>query len=317
MKGVFLDKASVDPGDLDLSSLRRLLTDFTLFDLTAPDELAIRIKDAEIIISNKVVINRQHMLDNPSLKLICVAATGYNNIDIEAAKELGIRVCNVRHYATHSVVEHVFGGLLSMSRHLPAYHRAAKGDIWRNSPFFCVLDYPIQELNGQTIGIIGYGDLGRGVAKKAHQFGMNVLIAQSLAGPKKPDRIELDRLLKESDIVTLHCPLTEESRNLIGKRELSLMKSSAYLVNVARGGIVDEQALADALRNNEVAGAIIDVLSKEPPEPDNPLLASDLLNIQLTPHIAWAGKNARQALINQIGDNMDAFIQGKTKNIVV
>ena len=317
MKGVFLDKASVDPGDLDLSNLRTLLTDFTLFDLTGPDELAARIKDAEIIISNKVVINRQHMLDNPSLKLICVAATGYNNIDIEAARDQGIRVCNVRHYATHSVVEHVFGGILSMSRHLSAYHDAAKGDIWRNSPFFCVLDYPIQELNGRTIGIIGYGDLGRGVAEKARQFGMNILVAQSLTGEKKPDRVGLDQLLAESDVVTLHSPLTEESKNLISKREFGLMKNSAYLVNVARGGIVDEQALAEALRDKEIAGAIIDVLSKEPPSPDNPLLATDIPNLLLTPHIAWAGRNSRQALIDQISGNIDAFIRGNTKNVVV
>jgi len=316
MKCVFLDRSSVDTGDLDLSCLQQHVDEFESFDLTKPDQVDVRIKQTEIIICNKVLINEEHMKKASNLKLICVAATGYNNIDIKAANRLGVIVCNVRSYATHSVVEHLFGCLLSLSHHLNTHHNAALGEVWRNSPFFCVLDYPIRELNKQTLGIIGYGELGQGVAQRARQFGMKVIIAQSLTGVKREGRVELDKLLQLSDVVTLHCPLSEESRNLIGERELELMKDSAYLVNVARGGIVDEAALAKALHNNSIAGAVIDVLTQEPPKADNPLLAKDLKNLILTPHVAWAGHNSRQTLVNKIAENIEAFIQNKPRNVI-
>ncbi|MDH5545866.1 MAG: D-2-hydroxyacid dehydrogenase [Gammaproteobacteria bacterium] len=321
MKGVFLDLDSMHPQDLDLSDLEKSLTKCVLHATTTPDELVPRIADADVIISNKVVINEIHMQAAKNLKLICVAATGYNNIDINAATRLGITVANARGYATASVVEHVFGLMLALTRNLFQHHRAAHDGQWQRSPYFCVLDYPMVELNALTLGIVGYGELGRGVAQMAGAFGMKVLVAQSLQTTNiqpssSGDRVPLDDLLRIADIVTLHCPLSEFTQNLISTRELTLMKKSAFLINTARGGIVDESALASALRAGQIAGAGIDVLSKEPPIASNPLLANDIPNLILTPHVAWAGQRARQELLNEITRNINAFANGTPRNCV-
>lgn len=316
MLGVFLDRDTVDRGDVDLSVLEQRLPQWRYYGLTSADELRERIKDAEVIISNKVVLDEAAFATAPKLKLVCVAATGTNNVDMTAASRHGVAVCNVRAYATPSVVQHTFAMILSLSTNLGRYRRAVMRGEWANSPHFCLLDYPIHEIAGKTLGIVGYGELGHGVAKVAEAFGMEVLISQRPGAAPQAGRIPLHELLPQVDVLTLHCPLTPETRNLIGEKELALMKPNALLINTARGGIVDEVALANALRNNRIAGAATDVLTTEPPRNGNPLLADDVPNIIITPHTAWASVESRQRLLDQIALNIEAFLKGTPRNQV-
>ena len=313
---VFLDLDSVTQDDLDLAQLEATGHDWTFHAVTNAAETAARIADAEIVVSNKVVLDATRLAEAPALRLICVAATGTNNIDLAAAAARGITVCNVRDYGTPSVVEHVFSLILALRRRLLDYRRALHGGEWERSPYFCLLDYPMTELRGSTLGIIGHGVLGHAVHQLAEAFGMQVMLAQRPGGPAQPGRVPLDELLASADVVTLHCPLTDTTRNLIGARELSLMKPSALLINAARGGIVDEVALLDALQRGMIGGAGIDVLSVEPPAPGNPLVTADLPNLIVTPHVAWASREARQRLLDQVADNILAFDAGHPQNVV-
>ncbi len=268
------------------------------------------------MISNKVLIDRSLMAACTRLKLICIAATGTNNVDLEAAAELGIAVTNVTAYGTPSVVQHVFSLILSLATRQPQYREAvARGD-WQRASQFCLLDYPIWELSGKHLGILGYGELGRAVARVAQAFGMQVLVAQRPGGPPQAGRIPLEDLLPRVDVLSLHVPLAQNTRNLIGARELSLMQPHALLINTARGGIVDEAALADALIGGRLGGAGVDVLSKEPPSDGNPLLNPQLPNLILTPHIAWASLESRQRLVNEIEANIRAYLAGESRNRV-
>lgn len=323
MQAVFLDKDSLDKNDLDFDCLLATGHDWRLFESTSNEEVVERIKDAEIIVSNKVILNKTIISKAHNLKLICVAATGINNIDIEYAKLKGITVCNVRAYGTNSVVQHVFTLLLMLMRNIPQYQTAIKQGNWQKSNEFCLLDYPIEDLTGKIMGIVGYGELGRAVAKMAEAFGMEVLIANHTARKINTDiknqhpGIPLEQLLKEVDVLSLHCPLTEKTQNLIGQPELALMKSSSFLINMARGGIVDEKALHDALIERCIAGAAIDVLAEEPPQKSSVLLQLDLPQLIITPHIAWASRTARQSLLNQVAENIQQFYSGTPQNIVV
>jgi glycerate dehydrogenase len=247
-----------------------------------------------------------------------VAATGTNNIDLEAAAERGITVCNCQSYGTPSVVQHVFALILTLATRLCDYRQAVAEGRWQLADQFCLLDYPIQELAGKTLGIIGYGELGRSVARIAEAFGMRILIAQR-PGTSEPveDRIPLATLLPQLDILTLHCPLTSETRGLIGAWELALMRRNALLINTARGGIVDELALAEALKRGALGGAGVDVLTEEPPVQGNPLLAGDIPNLIVTPHCAWGSREARQRLVAQLAENIQGFLTGKPKRVVV
>lgn len=316
MPGVFLDRDSVDRGDLDFSSLDNVIDDWQLYGLTRPDDLASRIEDAEIIISNKVMLDETAFKAAPQLKLVCVAATGTNNVDLAAAHKHGITVCNVRGYATPSVSQHVFALILSLSIHLGKYRRAVMKREWQQSPHFCLLDYPIEELAGKTLGIIGYGELGHAVARIAAAFDMQVLISDHRGVVPRPGRVAFEQVLAEADVISLHCPLTPETANLIGATEIQQMKPGAFLINTARGGIVNEQALANALRDGHLGGAGVDVLTKEPPIDDNPLLADDIPNLVITPHIAWASRASRQRLLDEIGKNINAFLAGTPRNVV-
>ena len=314
--GVFLDRASLDQGDLNFSHLQSSLDEWQIHTASDDQHVEERIRDAEVVVSNKVVLTAGHISRAKRLKLICVAATGTNNVDLAAAQKQGIAVCNVRAYATPSVVQHVFALILNLLRRIPDYQRAVQQGRWQQSDQFCLLDYPIAELQEKILGIVGYGELGQAVARAAGCFGMQVRVAQRpgsdvVAG----DRTPLPSLLPEIDILTLHCPLSENTRSLIGKSELQLMKPDALLINTARGGIVDEAALAEALRHRQIGGAGIDVLSEEPPR-ENPLFASDLRNLILTPHIAWASRAARQRLLDQVADNIIAFYAGIVQNLV-
>jgi glycerate dehydrogenase len=246
--------------------------------------------------------------------LICIAATGTNNVDLTAARELNITVCNVPAYATASVVQHVFALLLSLTTHVHDYRRAVAQHHWERSKNFCFLDFPIHELAGKIFGIIGYGELGKAVATIAEAFGMTVLIAARPGSKAESGRLPLQELLPQVDVLSLHVPLTEQTRNLIGTRELGLMKNTAILINTARGGIVDESALAEALRSHRLGGAGVDVLTKEPPTDGNPLLVADIPNLIITPHTAWASVEARQRLIQQVSANIQAFLAGKPIN---
>ncbi|NKN34268.1 2-hydroxyacid dehydrogenase [Marichromatium bheemlicum] len=314
--GVLLDLATIDRDDLDLSALAEMCEGWRRHAYTEPAEVAARIADAEVVVTNKVVLDRQALSGARSLRLVCVAATGTNNVDLEAARELGIAVANVAGYATPSVVQHVFSLILALTTRLPEYQRAIDAGAWQRHDSFCVMDYPIRELAGRTLGIVGLGDLGGGVARVAEAFGMKVLVAQRPGGALRVGRLMLEALLPRVDVLSLHCPLTESTRGLIGARELGLMRRDALLINTARGGIVDEQALADALRAGTIGGAGVDVLSAEPPRAGNPLLDPSIPNLIVTPHIAWASREARQRMVDEIAANISAFLAGTSRNRV-
>lgn len=316
MKGVVLDVKSIDIGDIDFSGLESVVDYWQYYDNTHDDEIQTRIQDADIVVANKVSLQKRHIAQANQLKLICVAATGTNNIDLEAAAELGVCVTNVTNYATPSVVQHVFCLILALSRKLNQYQAAIRDGRWQQSEFFCLLDYPVRELAGKTLGIIGYGVLGQAVATVGEAFGMRVLIADRKGVAPREGRVTFEQLMSESDVVSLHCPLTADTSNLIDKKELALMKSGALLINTARGGIVNETALVTALESGKLGGAGFDVLGNEPPTQGNPLLEVELPNLIVTPHIAWASVEARQRVIDEIVKNIAAFRKGEPRNIV-
>jgi len=313
----FLDLESVDRGDLDLSPLERVFAGWHWHAATGPDQVAGRTRGARIAVTNKVVLDRNTLRQAAGLELVCVAATGTNNVDLEAACENGIAVSNVTGYATPSVVQHVFSLILCLTTRLAEYRASVAAGEWQRSPHFCLLDFPIRELSGRSLGLVGYGQLGRGVAQMARAFGMTVLVAQRPGGPKQPGRLPLAELLPRVDVLSLHCPLTPQTRHLLGAAELARMRPDAVLINTARGGIVAEQALADALRAGRLGGAGIDVLSEEPPLSGNPLLARDIPNLLVTPHVAWASRESRQRLLLGVADNIRGFLSGNLPNRVV
>lgn len=317
-QALFLDIASLYPADLNLSGLEAV-ANWQWFDNVAPADIQHSLSEAEIIVTNKIVLDSEIIAACAQLKLICVAATGVNNVDVQAAKRQSVSVCNVRGYATDSVVQHVFAMLLSLNRKLGSYQQSARNGDWARSEFFCYLAEPFEDLAGKTLGIIGYGELGRAVAKVAEGFGMDVLIARRphSAGSIKTaeQRVELDALLAASDVVSLHCPLTRDNYGLIDERALALMKPGAVLVNTARGGLVDEQALLRALRAEHIAAAL-DVLEEEPPPLNHGLLSYRGDNLIVTPHVAWASRSSRQRLVDEIAKNIRCFQQGQARNII-
>lgn len=315
MRGIFLDIDTVDRGDLDLGGLRATLPDWT-FLATGTGDVGELPMQADVLVSNKVMLDADTINSTKNLKLICIAATGTNNVDLAAATAKGITVCNVRNYATPSAVEHVFSLILCLTRSLPQYIQAVDHGRWQESETFCMLDFPIRELAGQTLGIIGFGELGRAVAAMGHAFGMAVLIAERRDAQVRPGRTPFHEVLSLADIISLHCPLTDETHNLIGRAELLRMKRAAILVNIARGGIVNESALSDALLSREIGGAAFDVLAVEPPRAGSPLLSMSHPNLIVTPHIAWASRNSRQRLVNEVAANIQAFLSGKPRNVV-
>ena len=313
---VFLDLDTLGTSDLTLSALDKLPLSWKFYNATQPAELLERIRDAEIIVSNKCALNAEALSSAQQLQYICAAATGFNHIDIETANAKGIAVSNVRDYATPSVVQHVYALILALSTRLMYYSAAVQNGDWSRSRNFCLLDYPIEEVAGKSLGIIGYGTLGRAVAKVAPALGLEVLISQHLHGTPEAGRLPLDELLARADIISIHLPLAKETANLIGTAEISRMKPSALLINASRGGIVDEQALVDALQQGRIAGAGFDVLSKEPPVEGNPLLKKGIPNLIITPHTAWASRQSRQRLVDQIAENIQSYLYGKANNRV-
>lgn len=317
LRGVFVDVDSVDRGDLDLSGLRDALAALRLYETRDPRPVLERVRRAEIVVTNKVLLDAA-VLEAASarLRLVCIAATGTNNVDLEAAARLGIAVCNARGYATPAVAQHVFALVLALSTRLLDHQDAARDGRWAQSPCFCLLDFPIREIAGLALGIVGYGELGRAVARIARAFGMEVLIAQRPGGPSRPERLPLEELLPQVDVLSLHCPLTPQTRGLIGETALARMRRDALLINTARGGMVDEAALAKALRDGRLGGAGIDVLAEEPPRHGSPLLAPGIPNLILTPHVAWASLASRQRLIDDVAQNIRAFQGGRPRHLV-
>lgn len=315
-KAVFLDTRTLDLGDLDMEPLKSTPFRWQLHPHTAATEVGDRIREASVVVSNKAPLSREDMQRSPGLKLICVAATGTNNVDLQAADELGIAVTNVTGYGTTTVAQHTFGLILALSTRLLEYQAAVRRGDWSRSELFCLMDYPIREIAGKTLGIVGYGTLGRGVARIAKAFDMEVLLAQRPGGDARPGRVPLKELLPRVDMLSLHCPLTEHTRNLIGRNELGLMRPDALLINTARGGIVDEAALADTLKQGQLGGAGVDVLTQEPPPKDHPLLQPDIPNLIVTPHNAWASKEARQRLLEGVAANVRDYLAGGSKNRV-
>ncbi len=318
MLGVFLDRDSLDCGDLDFNGIDRILPDLRYYPATAPDQIAARIAEAEVVISNKVMLDAAALRHAPRLRLICIAATGLNNVDLAAATSRGVTVCNCRGYGTAAVVQHVFALLLALVTRLSDYRQAVRDGRWQQASQFCLLDFPIRELAGKTLGIVGHGELGRGVARVAEAFGMRVLIAQrpGAVEEEQDGRVPLSILLPQVDVLSLHCPLTPETRGLIGAWELALMRRDAILINTARGGLVDEALLADALRQGALGGAGVDVLSLEPPVAGNPLLALDIPNLIITPHCAWGSRESRQRLVGQLVENIAGFLSGAPMRVV-
>lgn len=309
-RAVFLDTASLDLGDLDLQPLRQAFGELVLHPASAPGEIAGRLREANVAISNKAPISAETLARCPDLRLILVTATGTNNIDLTAARERGIAVANCQGYGTASVAQHAILLLLALATRLPDYQTAVRAGRWQQSTQFCLLDFPIVELEGKTLGLLGHGELGGAVGRLAEAFGMRVLLGQLPGRPPRADRLALDELLPQVDAISLHCPLTEQTRGMIGQRELDLMKPGAFIVNTARGGLIDEQALADTLRRGHLGGAATDVLSVEPPKDGNPLLAGDIPRLIVTPHNAWGSREARQRIVGQVTDNAAAFFRG-------
>lgn len=307
MKAVFLD-ASTLGNDVDLAPIEQVTGGLVQHGATTPEQVAERIQGFDTVLVNKVVLGRAHFEQNPELKTIAVVATGLNNIDLNAAKEHGIQVLNVTNYGRSTVAQHTMALILALATRLLDYDRDVRAGRWAESDMFCLMNHPIMELEGRTLGIMGYGDLGQGVAGRAKAFGMNILLGarpgQAAGKVDGNSRIPLDELLPQVDVLSLHCLLTDETRNLIGARELRMMKRDALLINTSRGGLVDEEALANALREGVIRGAGFDVLTEEPPRNGNALLAGDIPNLIVTPHSAWASREARQRIVGITAENL-------------
>ena len=318
MKGVVLDFDTLGPQDLDTSALFNLPIEWEIYGNSSVSDVSGLIKNAHVVLTNKVVLTRENINHAKDLKFIGLFATGTNIIDLDAAAECGVSVSNAVGYGTRSVVQHTWALILALTTKLLGYSKASMNGRWQKSDSFCVIDYPVQELSGKTIGIVGAGELGRGVASVAPVFGMKVRYA-ALKNTKhsfQNDRIDFDDLLKESDVLSLHCPLTEDNINLIDQRELKLMKSSSILINTARGKLINEKSLHEALINREIAGAGLDVLSEEPPINGNILLDERVPNLIVTPHTAWISKESRQRLVEQVAGNIKGFLEGGKFNRV-
>ncbi|MFY8350228.1 D-2-hydroxyacid dehydrogenase [Pseudoalteromonas sp. SSM20] len=314
MKIVILDYATIENGDL--SPLNVLSPNITTFDNTLQSQVVERCQGFDVVITNKVVLNQEALTQLSSVKLICIAATGTNNVDLVAAKQQGIAVTNVAGYSTASVVQHTFALLFNLLGNTHNYITDCKNDQWQKAQHFCFLDHSINEVAGLKMALIGYGDLGSAVAKAASAFGIDVLISERKNSPVRDGRVAFEDALKRADIISIHCPLNADTENLISTNEFALMKATAVLINTARGGIVNESALANALINKKIAGAATDVLSKEPAEQNNPLIQYKGDNLLLTPHIAWASNQSISRLIKQIALNITAFQEGQMRNRV-
>jgi len=315
-RGVFLDLETVDRGDMDKNSLAATLPHWDWYAYSNPTDIALRIHDAAVVITNKCPLDRTVLTGAVQLRLIAVAATGTNNVDLKAARDRQIRVCNIRNYCTDAVAQHAVTLMLNLLTGQPWYRDRVRQGQWSISRQFCLQERPIREVRGLNFGVIGYGHLGRATAQKARALGMHILIAERRGRPQRSGRVSFEEVLQRADVLSVHCPLTEETRNLISHAELCAMKPDAVLLNTARGGIINESDLAAALRTGLIGGAGVDTLSEEPPPVDHPLLADDIPNLMVTPHNAWASRTARQAALDQLAAVVTGFAAGAPINVV-
>jgi len=284
---------------------------------TRSEEIVARLQNASIVISNKVKLSGDILAQAPGVKMIAVSATGTDNVDLVYCRAHGIVVSNIRGYAVHTVPEHAFMMMLALRRNLLGWREDVRAGLWQQTDQFCLFTRPVNDLHGSTLGLVGYGSLGHGMQKLAEAFGMTVRVAEHRnAATVRDGYTAFDTVLGEADVISLHTPLTAETRHMIAAREFGLMKSTAILINTARGNLVDESALIDALKSGRIAGAGFDVLSVEPPHDGNPLLDLDLPNFILTPHVAWSSREAMQTLADQVVDNIEAFVAGTPRNVV-
>lgn len=312
-KIVFLDSASI------IADIRRpaFSHEWQEYPATTAEQTLSRLAEATIVITNKVRLSREILEQLPKLKMVAIAATGTDNVDIECCRERGIVVCNIRNYSVHTVPEHVFMLMLALRRNLLAFRNDLNNGAWQKSEQFCLFTHPVCDLHGSTLGIIGHGAIGKAVEQIALAFGMKVLLAEHKGvAAVRPGYTSFDTVLRECDVLTLHLPLNEQTRHLISTAEFASMRANALLINTARGGLVDEAALLEALRSGRIGGAGFDVLAKEPPREGHALLDLNLPNFILTPHIAWSGRQAMQTLSDQLIDNIELFISGKPRNRV-
>jgi len=317
LRGVFLDFGTVSNGDLDPAPLARAVPGLVIHERTPQPEVPARMAGFEAVFANKSVIDRAAIAANPQLRLVALTATGVDNVDLAAAREAGVAVCNLRDYCTESVAHHAFAMLLALTRRLRDYDALARSGRWQEAGQFSVFPYPIRELGGRTLGIVGHGTLGRAVEAIARAFGMRVEIANRTGGAPAAGRRDLDEMLPELDVLSLHCPLTGATRGLVSRARLARMKPDAVLINTARGALVDAAALAEALKAGRLGGAGIDVLEREPPPPGHPLLDPAVPNLILTPHVAWAAREARQRCLDELALNVESFLAGGRRNRVV
>ena len=316
MKSVALDWSTMGPG-IDVSELQTLLPGLEFFDHSKPDQVVSRIASAEIVLLNKVRLDATLIRGAPNLKFIGIMATGTDNIDLDTARQRSIGVANIRDYCTRSVAEHVIGCLLSLAHSLPAYDRTVRRGEWQEAENFCLLNHPIESLSAMTLGIVGYGNLGRGVAELAKAIGMEVIVTARRGVDRAPaGRVTFDELLTQSDAISLHCPLTDDTHHLFSTRQFDAMKPTAFLINTARGALIDSGALVDALQTGKIAAAAIDVLPNEPPVDGDPLLDYAGDELLVTPHIAWATRQARQAAVDELVANVRSYLAGGDRNRV-
>lgn len=316
MKIVVLDGYTLNPGDLSWDGLKAL-GDTTIYDRTPPELTVERAKDADIVLTNKVVIDRQVLDQLPNLKYISVLATGYNIVDVQAARERGIPVSNVPTYGTMSVAQMVMAHLLNLTQHVAEHAQTVREGQWSRSEDWCYWIYPLIELQDLTMGIVGFGRIGRAVSKMAQAFGMKVIAYdQYVQDPGDPavEMVSFEDLLRRADVITFHTPLTPETEKMLNAETLKLVKKTAFIINTSRGPVIDNAALAEALNNEQIAGAGLDVLDVEPPPPDHPLLTAK--NCYITPHISWATRSARARLMEITVENVASFLRGEPQNVV-
>lgn len=318
-KIVFLDAPTLDLGDLDLKPLQEL-GDYQSYGLKSREKLSSGALDAEVVLANKVLLGEKEFRQLKDLQLLCVTATGVNNVDLKAAQNHDIAVCNVAGYSTPSVVEHTLMMMLCFARRLKEHEEAALGGAWSESPLFTLLDFPFTELRGKRLGILGYGEIGRSLSRVARALGMEVLLGKipGRTYGEKPARVSFNNLLSNSDFISLHCPLSQQTHHLINAKALKLMKPTAYLLNMARGPVVAEKDIAAALSKNQLAGYGADVTEVEPIPKNHPFLKKNLRKkLILTPHVAWASRESRQRLVEELAKNIESFLRGKKRNRVV
>ena len=313
LKIVALDRDTLPKREFALNFEHELIS----YGFTAPEDTLARIQGADIIITNKVVITAEAIAQNPQLKLIAVTATGVNNVDTAAAKQAGVAVCNIRAYGNESVAEHAFMLMIALMRNLPAYQRDVTEGLWQQSPFFCHFGAPMRDLNGKTLAIFGRGGIGQTLAGYARAFNMNVIFGEHKhADTVREGYVAFDEAIHGADVVSLHCPLTEQTADMIAAAEFKQMKNNAVLINCGRGGLVNETDLIDALQQGQIGGAGFDVLTTEPPRQGHPLLDANLPNLIITPHMPWASTEAVNRLFDILLDNINGFVAGKPQNLV-